>query len=87
MLGHMRTTMNLPDALMTQVKEHAKGSGRTVTSVVEQALMELLERSAGARDDDSVEPFELPTYGKPGGIVHVDLSDNEAVRDAMDDLA
>lgn len=83
----MRTTMNLPDALMTQVKEHAQGSGRTVTSVVEQALLELLERARSQRADGDAQPFDLPTYGQPGGQVFVDLSDNEAVRDAMDDCA
>lgn len=83
----MRTTINLPDALIRQVKDHAKDSGRTVTSVVEQALMDLLERSRRTRDVDDFEPFDLPTYGRPGGVVHVDLSDNEAVRDAMDDIA
>jgi hypothetical protein len=87
MLVHMRTTMNLPDALIRQVKDHAKDSGRTVTSVVEQALMELLERSRRSGDDDNDELFDLPTYGRPGGVVDVDLSDNEAVRDAMDDIA
>jgi hypothetical protein len=87
MMTHMRTTMNLPDALMTQVKEHAHDSGRTVTSVVEQALMELLERARAADTDCAVEPFDLPTYGRPGSAILVDLSDNEAVRNAMDDCA
>lgn len=86
MLTHMRTTMNVPDALMAQVKEHARRSGRTVTSVVEEALMDLLER-AGREPDGEVEPFELPTYGQPGGVILVDLADNAAVRDAMDDCA
>jgi hypothetical protein len=87
MMEHMRTTMNLPDALMAQVKEHARDSGRTVTSVVEQALLELLDRAAHEGADVAVEPFDLPTYGRPGGVIYVDLSDNEAVRDAMDDCA
>jgi hypothetical protein len=87
MMKHMRTTMNLPDALMTQIKEQARSSGRTVTSLVEQALMELLERARSEHDDGETQPFDLPTYGRPGGQIFVDLSDNEAVRDAMDDCA
>jgi hypothetical protein len=87
MVEHMRTTMNLPDALMTQVKEQARSSGRTVTSVVEQALMEMLERVRAQHEHGEAQPFDLPTYGRPGGQVFVDLSDNEAVRDAMDDCA
>jgi len=76
--------MNLPDALLAQVKEHAKESDRTVTSLVEQALTELLERARDSGDDAAAEPFDLPTYGNPDAVVDVDLSDNEAVRDLMD---
>lgn len=79
--------MNLPDALLARVKEHARKSDRTVTSVVEQALMELLERASASAADAAAEPFDLPTYGNPEDVVQVDLSDNEAVRDLMDDSA
>ena len=39
----MRTTLNLPDALMERLKAHAGGTGRTVTSVVEEALIDALD--------------------------------------------
>lgn len=71
--------MNLPDGLMEQVKARAAASGRTSTSVVEEALRLLLAQEVEQR---SRRP--MPTYGTPGGRVLVDLSDNEAVRDAMD---
>lgn len=71
--------MNLPDAVMRQVKARAAQSGRTVTSLVEEALRDLL-----ARDEPDQAGFELPTFGTPGGRVLVDVADNEAVRDAMD---
>ena len=79
MLVCMRTTMNLPDAVMRQVKARAAQSGRTVTSLVEEALRDLL-----ARDEPEQEAFELPTFGTVGGRVLVSIADNEAVRDAMD---
>ena len=71
--------MNLPDAVMLQLKARAARSGRTVTSLVEEALRDLLARSEPAQGG-----FELPTFGTPGGRVLVDVTDNEAVRDAMD---
>lgn len=71
--------MNLPDGLMEQVKARAVASGRTATSVVEEALRLLLVQA-----DEERPRRPMPTYGTPGGRVLVDLSDNEAVRDAMD---
>lgn len=75
----MRATMNLPDGLMAQVKARARASGRTSTSVVEEALRLLL-----AQATPPAPRRPMPTYGTPGGKVFVDLNDNEAVRDAMD---
>lgn len=81
MLICMRTTLNLPDALASAAKERAHQQGRTLTSLIEQALMELLDRSA---DDSAVAP--LPTWGKPGDIAFlVDIDDKDAVWSALDD--
>lgn len=72
--------MNLPDGLMEQVKARATASGRTATSVVEEALRLLL-----AQEERSARYRPMPTYGTPGSnSALVDLSDNVAVRDAMD---
>src|SRR5512135_3355652 len=38
MLTHMRTTILLPDALYRDTKAAASSSGRTVTSLIEEAL-------------------------------------------------
>ncbi|MDR1189199.1 MAG: hypothetical protein LBK95_17410 [Bifidobacteriaceae bacterium] len=38
----MRTTLNLPDELYRQVKHSAVDQGRTVTSLVEEALAQLV---------------------------------------------
>lgn len=42
MLPHMRTTLNLSDELYRAVKVRAATDGRTVTSVVEEALRTML---------------------------------------------
>lgn len=79
MLVCMRTTLNLSDAVMAEAKARAAASGRTVTSLVEEALRDLLARSQVAPA-----AFELPVFGTPDGEVLVHLADNEAVREAMD---
>jgi hypothetical protein len=76
----MRTTMNLPDSLMQQVRKRADSDHRTVTSLVEQALRELLTRDHDERERDEV----LPTYGAPGSRAVVDIDDRDALYAALD---
>jgi plasmid stability protein len=76
MLGCVRTTLNLPDGLAAEAKARAAASGRTFTSLVEEGLRLLLERSA---DSEAGVPAALPAYGEPDGRVLVDLSDRESV--------
>ena len=75
----MRTTMNLPDGLLEQVRARAAESGRTTTSLVEEALRLLLQTPSG-----DLPARSLPTFGKPGGVILVDLEDRDAVWAAMD---
>ena len=75
----MRTTLNLPDALVEAAKRRAHDEGRTLTSLVEEGLRTVLREHA---DDVPFEP--LPTYGRPGGRVLVDLEDRDALWAALD---
>lgn len=86
MLVHMRTTMNLPDGLLTEVKAEAARRKRTVTSLMEEALRDLLARVD--QHHERPEP-RLTTWGTPGGPdpFLVDVSDNQAVQAALDDHA
>ncbi len=72
--------MNLPDSLMQQVRKRAESDHRTVTSLVEQALRELLARDEGVPEEDGV----LPTYGTPGSHPLVDIDDHDALYAALD---
>jgi plasmid stability protein len=76
----MRTTMNLPDSLMSQVRLQADRDHRTVTSLVEQALRELLARDRNVSESDP----PLPTYGAPGSRQLVDIDDRDALYAALD---
>lgn len=70
MLVCMRTTINLPDGLVAEVKAKAAASGRTFTSLVEEGLRVLL---AERRDAE-------PAPGKP----LIDLADRDAMWATLD---
>lgn len=58
----MRTTINLPDELVAAAKRRARQEGRTLTSLLEEAVRLLL-----ARDPADTTPAALPTWGSPEG--------------------
>lgn len=88
MLSHMRTTLNLHDDLYRAVKVRAATDGRTVTSVVEEALRTLLDEHLV-----EPEPFVLRALPlRPGDDDELpplpfDLADNSSVLDHLDQVA
>jgi plasmid stability protein len=79
MLVCMRTTLNLPDALVEQAKATAARDGRTLTSLVEEGLRAVLQGRAAPS------PLTLPAYGSGAGAVLVDLDDRDALAAALED--
>lgn len=79
MVECMRTTMNLPDGLMAQVKARAEASGRTATSVVEEALRLMLTQPEPSK------PYRPMPVDTTGGGFLIDLLDKDALWDALDD--
>lgn len=78
----MRTTLNLDDDLVARAKALAARRGRTLTSLMEDALRAVLEREGKPAKRSAV---ELPIGSgqlRPG----VSLNDNVSLRDLMDDL-
>lgn len=78
----MRTTVRLEDALARAAKVRAAEQGITLTQLIDESLRERLSRSgepSGSRQVD------LPVYGKGGVRSGVDLSDNRALLDLMED--
>lgn len=81
MMSPMRTTIRIDDELLRRVKERAATSGRTIGSIIEDALRVAL--AAPAAEVAPVRP--LPVYGGSGVLPGVDLSSAAALRDLMDD--
>ncbi|MGV0815789.1 type II toxin-antitoxin system VapB family antitoxin [Mycolicibacterium boenickei] len=79
----MRTTVNIDDALLAEAKIVAARTSRSLGSVVEDALREMLSRVA----HESTATFRLPTHGSGGLRPGVDLDDKEALAELLGDNA
>jgi plasmid stability protein len=79
MLICMRTTINLPDALVEATKARAAAEGRTITSLIEEGLRAVLNRS-----EPVIAVEALPAYGSPEQDFLIDLTDRDAIWTALD---
>jgi hypothetical protein len=80
----MRTTVNIDDDLLAEAKVVAARTSRSLGSVVEDALREMLRRVA---DESSKTEFRLQTHGSGGLRPGVDLDDMEALAELLGDNA
>lgn len=76
----MRTTLDLDDDLMRAAKRRAAHTGRTLTSLVESALRELLRREAEAPGSFTLDWPVVRGRALPG----VDITDRDALMDRME---
>jgi len=76
----VRTTIDLPDDLLTAAKERAAREGRSLSEVVGDAVRSSFSRTATA----DREPVELPTFDGGGLQPGVDLDDSAALLDVME---
>jgi len=77
MVCHMKTTLNIDDTVMAQLKREAVRQGRTMSELVETALRLLFQSRKSRRKLP-----RLPTF-KSGGAM-VDVADREALYQAME---
>jgi len=78
MVFHMKTTLNIDDTVMAQLKLEAVRQGRTMSDLVETALRGLFL----ARQDNAEELPPLPSFR--GGGARVDISDRDALYQVME---
>mgnify|MGYP001817514384 CR=1 FL=1 len=79
----MRTTIRLDDDLLVEVKQLAARSNKTLTSVIEDALREMLARQ---RKTDERTPVRLTTASGGGLQPGVDLDDSAALLSLMEEF-
>jgi hypothetical protein len=77
----MRTTVRLDQHLLAAAKKRAAETGRTLTSVLEEALRESLQRRARAAKRA---PVKLRTVRGSGVRPGVDLDDSASLLDTME---
>ncbi len=77
MVSHMKTTLNIDDTVMGQLKREAARQGRTMSELVETALRLLFQSRKGRAD---LPP--LPTMRSGGAVV--DIADRDALYQAME---
>ena len=77
MLGHMRTTIDLPDALFVKAKRTARARGTTLRTLVIEGLRLVTQREA------RVDRFCLPdaSFGEGGLVDGVTETDWDRIRD------
>lgn len=78
----MRTTMHLPDDLYRELKRVAADDGRTVTSLVEEALRDQLRRRANVGTDP--EPYRVAPVDLGQTLPGVDITNGAALLDLME---
>ena len=77
----MRTTLVIDDELYRRAKAAAAHQGRTVTSVVEEALRRLLDAASEPADVP-----ELPVARESGGpLPGIDLHDSRSLAGVLDE--
>ncbi len=74
---HMKTTLQIDDKVLAQLKREAARQGRTMSELVETALRNLFRAQ---KQSVTLEP--LPTFRSGGAMV--DVSDRDSLYQAME---
>lgn len=77
MVSHMKTTLNIDDGVMEQLKREAARQRRTMSELVETALRLLFQKQ---KSKQTLSP--LPSF-KSGGYL-VDITNREALYQTME---
>jgi len=76
MVFHMKTTLNISDSVMRELKREAAKQGCTMSELVERALRSLLQKQPTAQKLPPLPEFDM-------GATKVDVADRDALYEAM----
>jgi len=79
----MRTTIRLDDQLLSEAKQHAAKTGRSLTALMEDALRTFLRME---QRSPSAHRLKLPTYNGGGLQPGLDLDNSADLLTVMDDV-
>ncbi|MGB3787831.1 MAG: hypothetical protein WA949_07465 [Phormidesmis sp.] len=77
----MRTTIQLSEEVLQSATQHALTTKRTLTQLIQDAVVLLIEQE---RDAFPPRTVELPTFRGDGTYPGVNVNSNAALRDRMD---
>jgi len=77
----MRTTIRIDDELLKEAKQFATKTGRSLTSVIEDAIREVLARQRGSGEKV---PVRLTTVSGNGLLPGIDLDDSAALLELLE---
>jgi len=77
----MRTTVRLSEEIIQSAKQHALSTKRTLTQLIQDAVVLLIEQERGASSSRTV---SLPTFKGDGTYPSVDINSNAALRERME---
>jgi hypothetical protein len=77
MVFHMKTTLNIDDTVMAQLRREAARQGRTMSELVETALRNLFRAQ-----NEAAALSPLPMFHSGGAFV--DIADRDALYQAME---
>ncbi len=82
MVSHMKTTFNIDDALMQQLREEAARRGVTMTEIVESGIRHMISAGKETKEDRE-KPFKLPSW--PMGTARVDIANRDELYRLFDE--
>jgi toxin-antitoxin system PIN domain toxin len=77
MVSHMKTTLNIDDTVMAELRREAARQGRTMSELVETALRNLFRAQK-----EAARLSPLPVFHSGGAFV--DIADRDALYQAME---
>ncbi len=83
MVRSMKTTFNIDDALMRQLRIEAARRGVTMTEIVESGIRHMIANGEDEPKEVRKKPFELPSW--PMGTARVDIANRDELYRLFDE--